>query len=689
MRSRRTLLATFVALTLSTAGGVDAAGATEVTTTPALPATLDAASQVTKAKVNLRQTNGKIVFMSTHDGNPEIYAVNPDGSGLDRLTDNDVGDVAPAWSPDGSRIAFTCGIGPLTGGGFSTFEPSDICVMDAEGRGSVRLTDDPVSDGEPAWSPDGRRIAFRRAADLYTMKPDGTDLTRLTTDAYASEPAWSPDGTRIAYVSLQSPCPGGCPLPSPQPFVPQILVMNADGTGAVNLTNDAAIEARHPSWSPDGMRIAYDAHPSAGGEVAIWLMNPDGSAKIRLPPAPGNDSEPAWSPDGTKIVFTRYGNNLGDIFIRNADGTGAVAVTNLPGFDASPDWQPVPTRADDTTLSAFGTARIDGVMGTGEWDRAARLDFKFNLPARDGGGTAPATLYVMNDALSLFVAVTGAGFYEAFGAAFQFDNDNDGGLEFEEGDDVFLGNASYLIPNPRRSFFDDFRTHCPDGTGQLIDCGLEDADPSHPAPGTTDGAAAGFSSATLKSSFLEMSHPLDSADDAHDFSLHFGDMVGFYLDLRVISIAVGPDCGWPECVADTRVPVPPFAHIRVATPVPTPATARSWAAPIAGAGLSGTASLTLPAKGWAMASFSLRHLVAGVSVTARVVAGATGCARSATVVRLPGYTTTTRGTWRQRWVFDGVSLDRLRAAARNGTRLWFEVGAGEHRTCAPLRPVGP
>lgn len=460
MRSRRALLATFVALTLSTAGGVDAAGATKVTTTPALPATLDAATLVTKAKVNLRQTTGKIVFMSTHDGNPEIYAVNPDGAGLVRLTDSDVGDAAPAWSPDGTRIAFACGIGPVASGGFSTVEPSDICVMDADGRGSVRLTNDPVSDGDPTWSPDGRRIAFRRAADIYTMKPDGTGITRLTTDASASEPAWSHDGTRIAYVSLQSPCPGGCPLPNPQPFVPQIFVMNADGTRAVNLTNDATTEARHPAWSPDGTRIAYDAHPSDGGEVAIWLMNPDGSARVRLPPAPGNDSEPAWSPDGTKIVFTRYGDNLGDIFIRNTDGTGAVAVTNLPGFDASPDWQPMPN-------------------------------------------------------------------------------------------------------------------------------------------------------------------------------------------------------------------------------------GRSWNATIADAGLSGTAALALPAHGWATVAFTLRRLAADVPVSARVAAGAPGCAEATTVVRLPGSTTTTRGTWRQRWVFDGVSLDRLRAAVRNGTRLWFEVGAGEHRTCAPLRPVGP
>jgi Tol biopolymer transport system component len=281
-----------------------------------------------------RPAGGRIAFMSTHDGNPEIYAVYPDGRGLTRLTYSDSGDIAPAWSPDGTRIAFGCGIGPETDGGFRTVGPSDICVMDADGRRLVRLTNDLVSDGEPAWSPDGGRIAFRRAADIYTMKPDGTEITRLTTDAAASEPGWSPDGTQIVFTSRRDLGPDGIANP-------EIYLMNADGTEALNLTQDLATEDGHPAWSPDGTRIAYDSYPSTGGAIAVWLMDVDGSNKVWLPPAPGNDSEPAWSPDGTTIAFTRYGDNLGDIFVRNADGTGAVGVTDLPGFDGSADWQPM------------------------------------------------------------------------------------------------------------------------------------------------------------------------------------------------------------------------------------------------------------------------------------------------------------------------------------------------------------
>ena len=425
----------------------------------ALTIAMPAAQGVPAARAAFPVSNGTIAFMSTLDGNPEIYTVNPDGSGLARLTHSDAGDIAPAWSPDGTRIAFVCFIGPETEGGFRTVGPSDICVMDADGRGSARLTNDPVSDGEPTWSPDGSRIAFRRAADIYTMQPDGTDVTRLTTDVFAYEPAWSPDGTTIAFTSRRD-------LGADGMANPEIYVMDADGTGAVNLTKDLATEDGHPAWSPDGTRIAYDSYPSAGGAVAVWLMDPDGSDKVRLPPAPGSDSEPAWSPDGAKIAFTRVGDPpyYTDIFVRNADGTGAVALTKLPGFDGSPDWQPVPS--------------------------------------------------------------------------------------------------------------------------------------------------------------------------------------------------------------------------------PTPTTARSWAATISGAGLSGRASLTVPTRGWASAIYWLYRLKAGVAVSARVVAGATCDATAATTIkRLPGYTTTSGGTWRQRWVFDGAGLVRLRAAIRRGTALWFDVSAGGSRVCTRLVPA--
>lgn len=356
--------------------------------------------------------------------------------------------------------------------------------------------------------------------------------------------------------------------------------------------------------------------------------------------------------------------------------------------------QPTPVGAASThepTLSALGTARIDGVMGRGEWDRAARIDFTLTIPAHDGGGSVPASLYVMNDALSLYVAVKAPGFYSAFNPAFEFDNDNDGRWP-EEGDDVFLASASDREPAGPLVLVDDFRAHCPGDPAGPSGCGLEDTHAGEGyVPGTIDGAGAGFTSAADNSSFVEMSHPLDSDDNAHDFSLQAGSVVGVYLAMRVISANVSPDCGYPECFGDTRVPaqgadhIQGFAHIRIATPSsPTPASSGVWKATISGAGVSGRADLTVPAAGWATAAFSLSHLKTDVSVSARIVAGAACDATATTIKRLPGYTTTIVGTWRQRWVFDGADLVRLRSAIRSGMQLWFDVSAAGSRLCTRL-----
>ena len=112
----------------------------------------------------------------------------------------------------------------------------------------------------------------------------------------------------------------------------------------------------------------------------------------------------------------------------------------------------------------------------------------------------------------------------------------------------------------------------------------------------------------------------------------------------------------------------------------------SWTAVISGAGISGRASLTVPATGWATAAFSLYHLKNGVSVTARIIAGAACDATATTIKTLPGYTTTIGGTWRQEWVFNASALVRLRSAIRAGTPLWFDVSVGGSRACTRLVP---
>src|SRR5262249_52139071 len=135
----------------------------------------------------------KIAFVSDRDGQPELYVMKPDGTEQVRLT-NGVGFMAarPAWSPDGVKIAFNCMIESGN---------SDICVVDADGTLSARLTTDPGADEGPSWSPDGTKIAFTCTiesgnSDICVINADGTLLARLTTDpAVDRGPAWSPNGT--------------------------------------------------------------------------------------------------------------------------------------------------------------------------------------------------------------------------------------------------------------------------------------------------------------------------------------------------------------------------------------------------------------------------------------------------------------------------------------------------------------
>src|SRR5262245_6311456 len=153
----------------------------------------------------------------------EIYAMNADGSNAVRLTDNQADDSMPAWSPDGTKIAFTRYEGASSG---------EIWVMEADGSNQVNLTNDPADDQSPAWSPDGTRIAFSRygdnGTDVYVMNADGSNQVNLTSGSLAGgEPAWSPDGTKIAFTSVSD-------------SDLEIYVMDSDGGNPMDITNDPA-----------------------------------------------------------------------------------------------------------------------------------------------------------------------------------------------------------------------------------------------------------------------------------------------------------------------------------------------------------------------------------------------------------------------------------------------------------------
>ena len=206
---------------------------------------------------------------------------------------------------------------------------ADIYVTGSNGVAAPRITTQLGSDADPAWSPDGSRIAFAAERDgnleIYTMNANGESPVRLTNSPAAdNRPAWSPDGARIAFVTARD---GNG----------EIYVMNADGASPVRLTNNIARDA-DPTWSPDGSRIAFSSDRDGSG--GIWVMNADGSGLTRLTSNGLGDSQPAWSPDGTRIAFSRKRINNSDIFIVNTDGSGLTQLTTGIDNAADPAWSP-------------------------------------------------------------------------------------------------------------------------------------------------------------------------------------------------------------------------------------------------------------------------------------------------------------------------------------------------------------
>jgi TolB protein len=236
----------------------------------------------------------KIAFTSHRDGNDEIYVMNADGSGQKRLTNNPAKDVMPHWSPDGKEIIFVS----VRDGN------AEIYIMYADGNGQMRLTNNPAIDREPRWSPDGKKIAFvsRRDGDfeIYVMNTDGSGQKNLTRNIASDTKArWSLDGEEILFKSHR----GGDS---------EIYVMNTDGSGQENLTNASGYGA--PNLSPDARKIAFVSSsepliripfrpvaieipslPERKFTRDIYVMNPDGSEKKRLTDT-GSDWSPVWSP---------------------------------------------------------------------------------------------------------------------------------------------------------------------------------------------------------------------------------------------------------------------------------------------------------------------------------------------------------------------------------------------------------
>jgi Tol biopolymer transport system component len=339
--------------------------------------------------------NGKIAFMSDRDGNAEIYLMNADGTGQTRLTNNSATDTSPAWSPDGTKIAFDSN----RDGNF------EVYVMDADGGNQTRLTNNSAHDYDPTWSPDGTKIAFGSNrddpgtgdcnysghCDIYAMNSDGSGVARLTTGLMDVEPAWSPDGTKIAFARA----PGSVNPGGPH----YVWTMNTDGSGQQQVSPSDSLIAFGPEWSPDGVKIAYSTGGYAIYYHEIYTVNADGSGgQTQLTNNSSiNDMEPVWSPDGTKIAFNTDRDGNGEIYVMNANGSSPTRLTNNSAYDDLPDWQPLVyvisgnAGVAGATLSyTDGTAKTTTADGSGNYSFTVSYNWSGTVtPSKTGYAFTP------------------------------------------------------------------------------------------------------------------------------------------------------------------------------------------------------------------------------------------------------------------------------------------------------------
>ncbi len=299
-----------------------------------------------------------LIYASYQDGVSAIFAMNPDGSGRQELTTAQPSfQGQPAYSPDGSRIAYVCG----------NFE---LCVMNSDGSGQGRLTTSQWPDkwayvDHPTWSPDGSQIAFASNADgkfhVYVINADGSGLHRLPGTSWNDDdPAWSPDGTTIAFDRYRSWSGGRS----------AIYLMNADGTQPRRFTSPV-FYITNPSWSPDGRKIASFGNSRAFYDYDYYRVFRTSVSTRRtrqLTDDACEEAHPAYAPDDSTLVLERSCGARSGIALRRAAGQMDQITAPGHGFDGNPAWRPAAASGPSATpIGPVSSATGDALVVSSYW----------------------------------------------------------------------------------------------------------------------------------------------------------------------------------------------------------------------------------------------------------------------------------------------------------------------------------
>jgi Tol biopolymer transport system component len=285
------------------------------------------ATLVSGAQAAFPGLDGKIVFVSTRDGNGdnyitgegEIYVMNADGSNQTRLTFNAFDDTDPAWSPNGQKIAFASDrAGNL-----------EIYVMNKDGTNQTRLTNNAAADFSPAWSPDGTKLVFVRivngTGEIGVMNADGTGQTNISNHPDDDQaPAWSVTNKIVFQTNRDGD--------------DEIGIMNPDGSGRVQLT-DNSVADYGGDWAPDGLKVYFTRDPMGSSPTEIGVIDVATLLQTRLTTNTAPEADPVISPTGLFVAYTSVGvGGVEDIFKMTAGGLLPQNLTNSAGLDFSPDW---------------------------------------------------------------------------------------------------------------------------------------------------------------------------------------------------------------------------------------------------------------------------------------------------------------------------------------------------------------